>query len=161
MITHVMYHLNSECLWFSVFCHPLQQGEGTVPLPSFLLLVICRTSLHSLLHCESNQLCATEPSRKFHFCIILPSVLRQTNVLFRSDFMAKICMHFLPIPCMLHVNPYHIANVTASRSILVELWDLKTSSSGGGSSTVMLWLSVMLHLHFCSLLMSFWIHCSL
>jgi len=72
--------------------------------------------------------------------------------------MAKICVCFLPIPCMLNVNPYHIANVTASRSILVELWDLKTSSS----NTVVLWLSVMmLRLHFCSLLMSFWIHYSL
>jgi hypothetical protein len=88
-------------------------------------------------------------------------MLSQTNVPFPSDFMTKICMHFLPIPCMLNVNTYHIANVTASRSILVELWDLKTSSSSTSSSTVMLWLSVMLHLQFFSLLMSFWIHYSL
>jgi len=156
MISHVMYHLNSESLWFLVFHHPLQQDEGTVPLSSFLLLVVCSTRLRSILHHESNQLCATEPLRKFHFCINFPSMLSQTSVLFPSDFMTKICMHFLPIPCMLHINPYHIGNITASKSILVELWDLKTSSSS--SSTVMLRLSVMLCLHFCSFLMSFWIH---
>jgi hypothetical protein len=43
---------------------------------------------------------------------------------------------------MLHVNPYHIANVTVSRSILVELWDLKTSSSSSsGSSSTFLFIT--------------------
>lgn len=136
-----MYHLNSECLWFSVFHHPLQQDEGIVPLPSFHLLAICCTSLHNILHCESNQLCATEPLRKFHFCINFPSLL--VKQMFSS--LLILGLKFVCISCLYHAcyMSTHIANIIASGSILVELWDTKTSSS-----TVMLWLSILLRLHF-------------
>jgi len=117
MISHVMYHLNSKCLWFSVFHRPLQQDEGTVLLPSFLLLVICSTSLHSILHHESNQLCATELLRKFHFYINFPSVLSQTNVLFPSDFMTKICT----ISCLYHAC-YMSTHITLLTLLLPEVF---------------------------------------
>jgi hypothetical protein len=93
----VMYHLCSKFRWFLQFFKsqvtPERQRNGAIT--QFSLLVICSTSLHIILHHESNQLCETESLRKFHFCINFPSVLSQTKVVFASDFLTQIFYTFL------------------------------------------------------------------